>query len=145
MKSLRFAMPAVCLLALAGCDTDIDYEAATADERQEWLTSHAGTMNSGFRAGLWASGAGGLVSVEEPLVQASSRRIVLAARMQAKDVRLNTNSGKIKSGLLASMCPTYVKTLLARKNIKVVVNLLHADGTRILGVEQSPESCAKFA
>lgn len=135
----------VLCLTLTGCGTDFDYATATEEEQSEWLSYQADTIKQGAKAGLWKSGAVGVMKIEDPIIQPRSKRIVIAARLKSKDIQINTNTGKIKSALLGSMCPVYLESALGHEGIKVVFDILRADGGRIIGVEGNPNSCAKYS
>lgn len=144
MQLIRHLMTAALLIGLAGCGSDFDYATATEEEQSEWLSWQADTIRSGAKAGLWSSGAAGIVKIDEPVVQARSKRIVISARLKSKDIQINTNTGKIKTALLGSMCPVYLESALGQEGIKVVFDIVRFDGGRILGVEGNPSSCAKY-
>lgn len=134
-------------MGLAACSSEppFDYDGASTAEREAFLSGYANRMNAGFKAGLRASGALSSVYVQDPVVRAGERRIVLAARLKQEGASFSGDTLKVKQGLLAELCPGYLKGALGASRVKVTVNLLYAEGSTLFSVEQSEATCAKYA
>lgn len=134
------------LVMLSACSSEppFDYDGATTAERETFLHGMAHKMNKGFLRGFRDSGSLTAVYILDPAIKVAERKIVLSARLKQENARLTGDVYKMKQGLLEDLCPGYMKSRLAKAKIKVAVNLLYANGSTALGIEQNPSSCSKF-
>jgi hypothetical protein len=146
MLRLSAALAILCFAAACAKPAPaFDYETATPEARTEWLAPRVAALDAGMKASFSKFGVGNELEVQPPESDAEGRTVVIAARFKDKGVKLPGKSSVIKTTILTGACPGYLESEFYTNKFTVAIELLRANGSRMISIAQTPEVCERIA
>jgi len=140
----RCAVLLAMVLAVSACaDLEpFDYEAASPQEREAWLTDLAEETSRGFRNGLNSTGHVSRFTVEPPKVDARRRVVTLTAKPSGSTVYKIPYQKK--QALMVKLCESYLRSPYYPANVRVIHDIKSGDygGMKLIS---SPSKCEQIA
>lgn len=139
---MRVLLVSFFMVAVSACGiSTFDYEAASIEEREAWMSARADAMLRGFKFGLNTNGR---VKFDvEPVKVNAKREMVTFTAVLRTSRRVNSLGQNERDLLSGKICEIYLDTRFAEFGVRTEHIVKTSLGQRIFYAKQSPSGCQR--
>ena len=122
----------------------IEWESATLEEREAWLTNEASEVARGLKSSLPGKSKGNQVGmqVNTSVATVEHRRIDVELQMKSYGV-LAVSQTDARKMFTSHTCPVYRRSILKENSVVIRYTVLDSRGGKVIQFINSPRICAR--